>query len=78
MIYTNYQYSNGYGLDDKTYDEFIDLCYGFEEYYYYHKQEYVDSYRKIVKLLNDARNNKLEENYYHALLGWYIIFKNHK
>ena len=78
MIYRDNDYANGYGFTQEIFEEFIDLFYGFEDYYYYIELEHYKEYKQVLKLLNDIRNNNIQDNIKNIVLGWYILFKNSK
>ena len=68
-------YTNGYNLDENEYEKLVTLFYNFEEYYYNKNIKYYNDYIKVIKLLDDVRNNKVSEEIKNAVLGWYIFFK---
>ena len=71
------EYINGYGLDNDVYESLVNHFYGFEEYVYYKKDEYYKDYIFIIRELDNIKNNKpMLDAYKHAIIGWYISFKN--
>ena len=71
------EYINGYGLDKDVYESLVNHFYGFEEYVYYKKDEYYKDYIFIIRELDNIKNNKpMLDAYKHAIIGWYISFKN--
>lgn len=70
-------YTNGYGVDDTTYEVLLERLYGYEEYYYYKQNKHYKDYIFITNELDKIRYNKpMDVAYKNAIIGWYISFKN--
>ena len=67
---------NGYGLEQSQYDILLEKFYGFEEYYYYKKDEYYKDYIFILRELDKIYSYKTSNPYTDAIIGWYLYFKN--
>jgi radical SAM protein with 4Fe4S-binding SPASM domain len=67
---------NGYGLEQSQYDILLEKFYGFEEYYYYKRDEYYKDYIFILRELDKIYSQGTNSPYTDAITGWYLFFKN--